>query len=143
MKLGDEYGTPDDLYDVLWKKFGPFTMDGAATLENTKLTGFTSDASLTTWCGDIWLNPPYSKMKYFAKLADDYASLGHKVTMLCRADVSTRWWQKHIHGRPVYMLRRRVKFIGATQVYNFPVAVVHFNGAGPQMAQYRYLEEWK
>lgn len=32
--LGDEYGTPDDLFNVLWEKFGPFTMAAKAVWVN-------------------------------------------------------------------------------------------------------------
>ena len=150
MKLGDEYGTPDELYWALVQKFGPFDMDGAAQPGNAKLAAFTSDASMETWWGRVWCNPPFSKMKLFADLADQYVrhwdnmadAKAHTVTMLCRADVSTRWWQECCHNRPVYMLRKRVRFIGAPQGYNFPVAVVYFKGRPPQSAQYRYLEEW-
>ena len=151
-KLGDEYGTPDDLYEALAFQFGPFDMDGAAQPGNTKLAKFTSDASMETWEGRVWCNPPFShgKLKYFCGLADEYArywdnmadARAHTVTMLCRCDVSTKWWQNCCHNRPVYMLRKRVQFVGATQGYNFPVAVVHFKGHPPQAAQYRYLETW-
>ncbi len=148
-KLGDEYGTPDDLFDVLYKQFGPFDMDGAAQPGNAKLANFTDNASMETWKGRVWCNPPFSNMKYFAELADKYArfwanppGLRRTVTMLCRCDVSTKWWQNCCHNRAVYMLRKRVQFVGATQGYNFPVAVVHFKGYPPQAAQYRYLETW-
>jgi hypothetical protein len=133
--LGDEYGTPDDLFEAVSRDLGPFTMDGAATAENTKLPKFTSDANLDTWHGNIWLNPPFSKMPYFSKL-------------LCRADPSTGWWEKNVHdvADSVLFLRKRPKFIGGDASYNFPVCLVLYGfvlSLESGATGYGYYEGWK
>jgi len=139
---GDEYGTPNGLFLTISKEFGPFDMDGAAQAHNTKLKKWTNNASLDTWSGHVWLNPPFSKMKYFTKLSHLHTLAGGKVTMLCRHDVSTRWWQEYIHRQAaVRMLRCRVEFIGATQAYNFPVSIVLFRHLLPEVG-YEYFESW-
>ena len=145
-KSTDEYGTPDDLFAAISNSFGPFDMDGAAQEHNTKLPAWTNDASEATWAGHIWVNPPFSMMPYFAPLAMKHAATtGNCVAMLCRLDASTKWWQAYVHGfADVWMLKKRVQFIGADQGYNWPCGIVVYNSRVwlGQPCLYRYFQGW-
>ena len=150
-KPTDEYGTPDDLFTAISEVFGSFDMDGAAQEHNTKLPIWTNDASMETWSGHIWLNPPYSMMPYFSGLAREYArgtkTTDRLVAMLCRLDPSTRWWQNNVHRHAdVWMLSKRVRFIGADQSYNWPSALVIYNSpvwiCHGHSCAYKYFQRW-
>lgn len=65
----DEWRTPVWLFDVATKQFGPFTLDVAATKENSLCASYftkKTDALLQKWpsqCPDkLWCNPPYSNI---------------------------------------------------------------------------------
>ncbi len=122
-----ERETPYRLYSVLYKQFG-FTLDAAATKENTKCERYI-DKSMNAldgpWhpTGSVWLNPPYSRglIGPFMEMAWRQIQ-EHKETVVCLvpADPSTRWWRynvldagMHMNGIEVEIrfLTQRVRFL--------------------------------
>ena len=62
------WGTPDHLYDRANQRWGPFTLDAAASVDNAKCDNFLSeeDDALdpnVRWSGRVWLNPPYADIE--------------------------------------------------------------------------------
>lgn len=121
---GDHRQTPDDLWLPLHAEFG-FTMDAAATFENTKvpsnycsLNGY--DGLRTAWAGErVWCNPPFSDMRAWIAKASLEATCGCPlIVMLVPANrTEQRWWQEWVEpyrdrgGRlSVRFLPGRVRF---------------------------------
>lgn len=99
---GDNYRTPDWLFDALNAEFG-FTIDVAADADNRKVTRYISareNALITSWgIGQgadpvvAWCNPPYSKphLSQFLARAVDQAAAGVTAVLLIPLDPSTAW----------------------------------------------------
>lgn len=67
----DEHATPQPLFDQLNRVY-QFDLDVAATPENTKCAKyFTKDVDglVQKWYGNVWMNPPYSKLKNWIEKA--------------------------------------------------------------------------
>lgn len=105
----EEWGTPNKLFIWAGQKYGPFTIDLAATAQNTlvKAAFYTKedDALSKDWAQHKhgWLNPPYgkgNKTGRWIQKAFDTAKAGGKLTLLlpCRSD--TAWFHEILlpHG---------------------------------------------
>lgn len=131
----DEWATPDDFFAVVDSEFG-FTLDAAATAENTKTRRFidqAEDALRVSWGinGErIWLNPPYSLVGAFMDRAVQMAAQGNIIACLVPARTDTRWWHRTTErAAEVRLLRGRLRFGDATGSAPFPSALVIFNDA--------------
>jgi phage N-6-adenine-methyltransferase len=127
----DEWSTPQDFFDFVNSEFN-FTMDGAATAENTKCSDFSID--FLNFKSDIrqriWLNPPYSRNAEFLKKASDLANNPpyHLVVCLIPARTDTKYWQEWVAtAREVRLLKGRLKFGNAKASAPFPSALVIFD----------------
>lgn len=137
-----EWTTPQDLFDRCNKRWGPFTLDAAATHENHLVSSYMrkgpeGGALISDWFGRVWCNPPYGReIGKWVKRAHDQVEAGNaeRVVMLLPARTDTRWWQRYIYSvtemRPeVYFLKGRLKFGGGNGSKNsapFPSAIVVF-----------------
>lgn len=139
-KASDEWSTPQAFFDALHAEFH-FTVDGAATAENTKCADYWSAAD--TWReGDwrghvVWLNPPYSKVYAFMRRAQAEAAGGATVVCLVPSRTDTRWWhdlawdgERHQPraGVEVRFVRGRLKFGDGKNSAPFPSVVIIFRG---------------
>lgn len=137
-RKSDEWETPQVFFDALDREFG-FTLDGAATPENTQCSRWFTDAmNAHPWREVIWLNPPYSQCREFIGWAAGIATRdggGNTVVCLVPARTDTRWWHQHIYdeathqwrpGVEVRFIRGRLKFGGAENGAPFPSCVVIF-----------------
>lgn len=95
----DDRRTPDELW-LPWHERFRFTVDAAATAENTKLAAFYPDAFAVDWTGRVWCNPPYSDLHAWVakafyeltKVRDDAPP--EVIVMLVPANrTEQRWWQ--------------------------------------------------
>ena len=127
----DEWETPQDLFDKLNEEF-KFTMDVAATKENTKCNVYLEDSLNKQWEGTCWLNPPYSKgvQKLFVKKAYEESLRGVKVVLLIPARTDTKMWHEYIfpYASDIRFLKGRLKFSNSTNSAPFPSAIVVFGG---------------
>lgn len=128
-RASDEWATPQDFFDAVNAKFGPFTLDAAATSENAKAARFFTkedDALAVSWDTDgrIWLNPPYSRIREFCAKARDEAVHGNVIVLLVPARTDTRWWHDVTVHADVRLLRGRLKFGSGTGSAPFPSALV-------------------
>jgi phage N-6-adenine-methyltransferase len=108
------------VFDPLHERFG-FTVDVAASIENTKLPRFYTaeqDGLAQDWTGErVWCNPPYSKIGPWVEKAT--AGGAELVVMLLPANRTEQaWWQDHVEpyrdrpgGIRTEFLRGRVRFL--------------------------------
>ncbi len=132
---GDGWGTPLDLYMRLNSIFGPFLTDPCTTKDNPLGTTCwyylpDRDGLKGVWAGRVFMNPPYSKPRPWLEKAIDEVKIGNATSVLglIKCDPSTKWWNDCVKNEPlaklVYPWPKRIKYRGATQVANFPSAIV-------------------
>jgi len=129
----NEWSTPQDFYDKLNWRFGPFNLDPCATLENTKCANFYTEPEdgLTKDWGDcrVFVNPPYGRSlaQWVKKGYDESQKPGTRVVMLIPSRTDTKYWQDYVmKAQEVYFVRGRLKFGDSTNSAPFPSAVVVF-----------------
>lgn len=112
----DEHPTPQDVFDQLTDRYGPFTLDAAATPENTKCERYYTvddDALSKPWNGRVWCNPPYSQKAAFVEHAIRETRSGRAeiIVMLVPADTSTVWWREaYEHADEIVLRSGKLKF---------------------------------
>lgn len=119
-----DYGTPDDLFQAITKRFGYFDWDLAATAENSKCVNFITPEtnSLTQpWyklMGNLWLNPPYGNIEPWARHCSLMSANGARVFMLVPASVGSDWYRDYVEPCAyVLALSPRITFVGCDDPY--------------------------
>ena len=143
----DDWETPDDLFQKLAGE-NHFVVDAAANEFNHKCLywmgpgGIEECALKADWqewlkLGDVWLNPPYSrvlqhafiyKARYEVTVAKIRGSMG-KVVCLLPARTDTELFHKYIYKKDYVQyefLKGRLKFKGAKHGAPFPSMIVRF-----------------
>jgi site-specific DNA-methyltransferase (adenine-specific) len=105
-----EWGTPQQFFDNMNKRFGPFTLDAAASDLNHKCVYYFTkddDALSRNWNGHykgkwissrqniVWCNPPYGHgVGKWVQKAVEQVRLGHcqRVVMLLRSTTDVKWF---------------------------------------------------
>jgi phage N-6-adenine-methyltransferase len=120
----DERYTLADVFEPLDREFF-FTLDAAATAENTKCRRFydrATDGLAQSWAGEtIWLNPPFSDLPAWVRKAREETLNGgcRRVVVLLPANRTEQpWWQDYIEpvrdrpgtGVTTRFVRRRRNF---------------------------------
>ena len=126
-----EWATPQKLFDELNKEFN-FTLDAAATEENTKcLEFFTKEEnSLAQDWGKhtVFLNPPYTRRenKLWLQKAHDSSMNGATVVLLLPSRTGSGWFHDTVlaNNHEVRFLRGRQKFGGCKNSAPFDSIVV-------------------
>jgi phage N-6-adenine-methyltransferase len=126
----DEWTTPPDLFTALDKRYGPFTLDVAATAENAVCpTYFTRevDGLAQEWTGRVWCNPPYGRAlgEWMRKAWEASESTAEVVVCLVPARTDTQWWGYAELGE-IHFVEGRLRFGEAGNVAPFPSAIVEF-----------------
>ncbi len=127
----DTWSTPQDFFDKLDVEFH-FTLDAAATRDNTKCKKFFSpkdDALVQSWDNEIvFCNPPYgSGLKHWVKKASE--ARGGVVVLFIPARPDTTYFHDYIYNKPgveIRFLRGRIKFGGQVNSAPFPSMLVIF-----------------
>lgn len=128
----DDWETPQDLFDLLDKKFH-FTLDVCATEENAKCDRFYTEnynGLEQKWSGDIsWCNPPYGReIGRWMEKAYFTGAAGGLVVCLVPARTDTNWWWQYCTvADEIRFLKGRLKFGGHKNSAPFPSAVVIFH----------------
>ena len=137
-KTGD-WATPQEFFDKLDWRFGPFDLDPCANPSNTKCANFyteTEDGLSKSWEGHtVFVNPPYGRGidKWIKKGYDESRSEDTRVTMLIPARNDTRYWHQYVmKADEVYFVKGRLKFGDSENSAPFPSAVVVFDGSNRQ-----------
>ena len=134
-----EWETPQDFFDKLNWRFGPFDLDPCADSNNTKCVNFFTEAEdglLKNWEGfTAFVNPPYGRGidKWIKKGYEESRKEGTKVVMLIPARTDTKYWHQYImKADEVYFIKGRLKFSDSDNSAPFPSAVVVFEGNNNQ-----------
>lgn len=104
----DRWRTPDVVYRMLDRRYGPFTLDAAADAENHKCDlwlgpgGLAEDALGCEWgCTGlhrVFCNPPYTLTAGFIRKAKAEAGAGNVLaaTLIVPATTDVRWFHDHV-----------------------------------------------
>lgn len=134
-----EWATPQDFFNKLDWRFGPFDLDPCAGPENTKCANFFTEAEnglSKDWEGfTCFVNPPYGRgiEEWIKKGYQESRKDNTKVVMLIPARTDTKYWHKYImKADEVYFVKGRLKFGGNENSAPFPSAVIVFDGTSRQ-----------
>lgn len=142
----DTWGTPDELFNKINAKYGPFRLDAAADINNAKAKFYLTEeenALRYDWScfGKVWLNPPYSKSNEFVEKAYRESLKGCRVVCLIPARTDTKRWHRYVmKAKKVYFIEGRVKFVGGKASAPFPSAIVIFEKG---KHKYPKFETWR
>jgi len=120
-------GTPWAFIRAVEHRFGPLSLDLAATFENKKAPSYIGDGvdSLAYhWAeacpsGNLWLNPPFGKIEPWAqKCFEESRKRRGLILFLTPASVGSQWYSRWVHGKAfVLALNPRLTFEGHDSVY--------------------------
>lgn len=117
----DDRAVPMEWFREIEARFGPFTVDAAASALNAKLPRYwtaTSNGLQQSWAGEsIYVNPPFSDMASWVRKAHE--SRDARVLMVAPANRTEQgWWQDYVEpyrdngGRlRTHFLRKRRAFL--------------------------------
>ena len=130
MPLSDknDFRTPEAVFRSLDEKFGPFTLDAAASNENT-LTKKYFDIEVNSlkqdWKGKVWCNPPYVRQKDGTTIKDWVekawesvkSGIAETVVLLIPGYTSNYYWHNTIFPKASHLVffRGRLDFTGPNQ----------------------------
>ena len=118
----NEWGTPQNLFDVLNSKF-KFTLDPCCNKLNRKCDKYftaADDGLKQDWNNNIvFMNPPYSNRsisKWIEKAYNESLKSNCKVVALIRASTETKWWHDYVmKARELWFIKGRLSFAGLNQ----------------------------
>jgi site-specific DNA-methyltransferase (adenine-specific) len=127
--------TPQEFFDKLNWRFGPFNLDPCATPSTNKCLKYfteTDDGLSQSWQGHTsFVNPPYGRGidKWIKKAYEESRDPDTRVVMLIPARTDTRYWHDFVmKADQVYFVKGRLKFGGLDTGAPFPSAVIVFEG---------------
>jgi len=132
----DCWGTPKSIVQIAEKLLEqPFNLDAAASKENAICEKFITEeqnALITHWKGpNVWLNPPYSLNRAFLKrCVEMIMSVScENIMVLIPARTDTQYWHEYVmeHAYRIWLIKGRLKFVGAKSGAPFPSALIQFN----------------
>jgi len=134
-----EWSTPQDFFEKLNWRFGPFDLDPCANPANTKCANFfteVEDGLTKDWEGfRLFVNPPYGRGidKWIKKGYIESQKKNTRVVMLIPARPDTKYWHEYVmKASEVYFVKGRLKFGDSQNSAPFPSAVVVFDGGNQQ-----------
>ena len=149
----DDRATTPDVFEPLDREFGGFTVDVAASPDNTKCDRFYTlddDGLRQSWAGErVWCNPPYSSIRPWVEKA--WTEPATLVVMLLPANRTEQtWWRDLVEpyrDQPGSPLRTRFIFgrlrflspgqtvIGPDERPPFGCVLLIWNPPGPRIKQ--------
>lgn len=136
----DDRRTPDELWVPLNKQHR-FTLDAAATEQNTKCAQFCRDGLTESWAGhSVWCNPPYSDVgSWVEKASEEILNGCESIVMLVPANRTEQsWWQELVEpyreggsAEGAAPITLRVRFLRGRQRFNRPGWTKPFKGDRP------------
>jgi len=159
----NDFWTPQEVFDSLNERFGPFTLDAAASEENRKVEMFYDEEANSlkqNWKGKVWCNPPYVKQEDKTTIKDwvekAWTSVesgqAETVVLLIPAYTATRYWHDTIYPNASHLVifKGRLNFEGPNTraggaARNPSVSVVFsqaWSGSGMQLLRMSNKGEW-
>lgn len=94
----DDRATTPEVFAPIAARFGPFSIDVAASARNTKCERFydrETDGLAQSWAGErVWCNPPYSRIRPWREKAWAEHLTAAAIAMLLPANRTEQaWWQ--------------------------------------------------
>ena len=130
-----EWATPQEFFDKLNWRFGPFDLDPCADAVNAKCAKFYTmedDGLSQSWEGhNSFINPPYGRGidKWIKKAYEESRKENTKVVMLIPSRTDTRYWHQYVmKADEIHFVKGRLKFGDSDNAAPFPSAVVVFDG---------------
>jgi hypothetical protein len=107
--------TPKEFFDKLNSRFG-FTLDGAATSENSLLPKYSTETAPVPWEGErVFCNPPWSNIRPFVELA----SKADAACLLVPARTNCKWFHRALElGAKTEFWQGKLSFDGP---WNSPI----------------------
>ena len=131
-----KWATPQEFFNKLDWRFGPFDLDPCADADSAKCTNFFTEADngLTkSWEGfTSFINPPYGRgiEKWIKKAYEESRKDDTKVVMLIPARTDTKYWHNYVmKADEVHFVKGRLKFGDSENSAPFPSAVFVFDGS--------------
>lgn len=123
MTRPDDHRTPDDIFEALSERYGPFDMDVAASSENKKCAlYYTKHANALEqhWYGNVWCNPPYHSIDaWAAKAIVECMENKTTVTMLLPSRTDRPWFAKlWAYAHEMHFIQGRLSFTGPHEIKN-------------------------
>lgn len=124
-----DYGTPWEFIRAVEARFGPLVFDLAATAENRKaplhwgpdvgIDSLTRDWAKAHPTGNLWLNPPFSNIEWWASKAANEAPFRHGlILMLTPASIGANWFAANVNRKAMVLgLSPRLTFEGTNDPY--------------------------
>lgn len=119
--MGDEWETPNELFNGVNNYIGGFDLDVCANDNNHKHDKYYTieDNSLNQeWFGKCWCNPPYSKQRPWIEKTINSIKQGNVsvVCMLIPMSPETKYFQELIlknglYVQNIFMIEGRIKFL--------------------------------
>jgi len=129
----NEWNTPDDLYNILYKEFN-FTLDPCTNGENNKCEKFYTEKEnglIHDWSKDIvFMNPPYGRqIRQWVEKAYNESLKGSKVVCLIPSRTDTKYWHDFIFNKAseVRFIKGRLKFGDSKNSAPFPSAIIVYD----------------
>jgi len=130
------WATPQEFFNKLDWRFGPFDLDPCASEDNAKCSKFfteTDNGLSQSWEGfTSFVNPPYGRGidKWIKKAYEESRKENTKVVMLIPARTDTKYWHNYVmKADEIHFVRGRLKFGDSENSAPFPSAVVVFDGS--------------
>lgn len=122
--MSDNWSTPQALFDELNREFD-FDLDACASSWNYKVGQYFTeedDALSKQWCGDVWMNPPYSKnqLEKWIRKAYMESKRGVTVVALIPARVETKYFHDYCLSNEIRFIRGRIHFMNEFGVSGRP-----------------------
>ena len=128
--------TPQDFFEKLDWRFGPFNLDPCAQPHTAKCTKFYTeedDGLQQSWAGHtVYVNPPYGRgiEKWIKKAYQEAQQPDTKVVMLIPSRTDTKYWHNYVmKASEIYFVKGRLKFGQSTTSAPFPSAVIVFESS--------------
>ena len=113
---GNHKVTPDPLFAWANERWGPFTLDAAASNANAKCEWFHTeeDDGLTQpWGGRVWINPPWAKIPLWTRRAAVEVYKQQRVDLVCMLlplRNGTLWYRNAERYARIHPISGRIKF---------------------------------
>ena len=131
-----EWATPQEFFNKLDWRFGPFDLDPCADPTNTKCNNFYTEAEdglSKDWSEHtVFVNPPYGRgiERWIKKAYDESRKEDTKVVMLIPARTDTKYWHQYVmRADEVHFVKGMLKFGASENSAPFPSAVIVFDGS--------------